>query len=250
MEQVTLPGTDLNAVVYRPAEGIARAVILSHPGGRLRPRDYDWLNVGLAEAGFLVVGLYQRGYGSGTPGDGDFAGPKQQADALAAVEGLMVATVVDDRPIGMVGHSMGAVLTLLTAARSPRLRSIVALSALVDMARHVHMLREFLPDTYKRYQCLVGGAPEDLPDGYRVRSPIEQATSIRAPTYLLVGENDRVCPPYHSMWMAEALRGNGTRVEIEVLRDAGHFFEPFNFGQPHTEEVTRRVVNWFADTLR
>ena len=59
-------------------KGTPTALIL--PAGKCFPEDYNWISGTLCRRGYLVYGLYQRGYGSGIPEVNDNAGPIQKQD--------------------------------------------------------------------------------------------------------------------------------------------------------------------------
>lgn len=71
---------------------------------------------------------------------------------------------------------------------------------------------------------LIGGTPEEVPDAYSSRSPINNASSISSPLLILQGSEDRVVPPAQATVMAEAIRSNGGECEIIIFEGEGHGF--------------------------
>jgi dipeptidyl aminopeptidase/acylaminoacyl peptidase len=253
-ERISLAGTDLNALLFRPPGQTRRSpAVLSVPGGGLSPEDYDWLHLPLSAAGFVVLAMYQRGFGSGAERDPttgprtDYAGPIQQRDALGALEVLAATPGVDPNRLGMVGHSLGAFVTLIVAGRTERLRAVSALSTVADMAVHVQRLELAYPDLYHRLTNLCGGPPDPAAEGYRIRSPIAYVAGVRAAVQLVTGANDAFLPSYALAEMVQAFARQGTQCEQIVVPNAAHFFEQpgFRTQTSHTAVVAAHVLRWF-----
>lgn len=92
--------------------GTGPAVLVCHATG-LCGRAYERLAAALSD-GFHVVAVDFRGHGeSPAPPDGDFSWDGMVRDVTAA------AAAIGDRPIHVVGHSMGGAAALAAEARSP-----------------------------------------------------------------------------------------------------------------------------------
>jgi dipeptidyl aminopeptidase/acylaminoacyl peptidase len=256
-ERIALAGTDLNALLFRPPDAASSApAILSHPGGGLRPEDYEWLHYPLAAAGFVVLALYQRGLGSGPdhvgpPPSSDYAGPIQQNDALSALEAMAALDGVDSNRLGMVGHSLGAFITLIVASKTTKLRAVSALSTIDDTAEHMNRVKAFLPDIYERWGRFIGGTPEENPEAHRVRSPLAHVRGITAAVQLVTGANDWALPSHESATLANALQAQGNQVDLVKLDGAGHFFDQVTFRtfRSYTPLVAAHVIRWFRRTV-
>lgn len=94
---------------------------------------YDAIASKLALRGYDVVSYTQRGFESSS-GLIDFAGTQTQADARKVVDWALSRTGANAQHIGMFGVSYGAGISLITAARDPRIKAVVALSTWADMA--------------------------------------------------------------------------------------------------------------------
>jgi dipeptidyl aminopeptidase/acylaminoacyl peptidase len=71
---------------------------------------------------------------------------------------------------------------------------------------------------------LLGGTPDQIPDVYKDRSPVNHASSIKSPLLVLQGEDDRVVPIEQADAIVEAVKTNGTLVEYIVFKGEGHGF--------------------------
>jgi pimeloyl-ACP methyl ester carboxylesterase len=142
----TRDGVPLSLVRKRVAGTSRGAVVLVHGYAQNR---YSWhlpqrsLTDHLAAAGFDVFNLELRGVGRsralGAPparAVADFAAQ----DLPAALDAVRAATG-DDRPF-LVGHSLGALVALAAAGRTPeRVRGVVSLAGIYDFARGNALLR-------------------------------------------------------------------------------------------------------------
>lgn len=106
---------------WRDGDGVP--VVLHHGFGA--SAEIDWVATGvvgaLTDAGRRVVGIDARGHGaSEKPHDAARYGePRMARDVVTLLDVLGVSAV------DLVGYSMGAVVSLLTAAREPRVRRLV-----------------------------------------------------------------------------------------------------------------------------
>jgi len=68
----------------------------------------------------------------------------------------------------------------------------------------------------------LGGKPHEIPDVYRVRSPITYAHTCTTPTLLVQGEADYRCPAGQSEQFYAHLKANGRITEIVRLPEMAH----------------------------
>lgn len=187
------------------------------------------------DAGFAVVHVNYRGstgYGSawrdaieGRPG-------LTELEDLAAVHDWAVASGLAD-PAGCVleGWSWGGYLVLLALGIQPQrwaagVAGVPVADYLAAYADEMEPLRAF-------DRSLFGGSPEEMPELYRMASPITYGDNVRAPILLLAGENDPRCPirqvdnylarlaelgKPHQHYRYDA--GHGSLVVAETLRHA------------------------------
>jgi pimeloyl-ACP methyl ester carboxylesterase len=105
-----------NTLCYRrtgPAD--AAAVIVLESGLASTAEQWEWISLGLARR-FAVVTYRRAGYGNST-----YAGRRQAYALDEAVADLtdLVGHVADDRPVVLLGHSLGGQLALRSATRLP-----------------------------------------------------------------------------------------------------------------------------------
>ncbi|HET9257207.1 MAG TPA: prolyl oligopeptidase family serine peptidase, partial [Pseudonocardiaceae bacterium] len=199
-EFVPTPHGRVHALVARPphaSEAPLPTVFLIHGGPHAADEDRFSAERALwLDAGFAVIHVNYRGstgYGSawrdaieGRPG-------LTELEDIAAVHDWAVsAGLADPARCAVAGWSWGGYLSLLALGTQPwRWAAGVAGIPVGDYATayadEMEPLRAF-------DRALFGGTPEEVPERYRVSSPISYAARVRAPVLVLAGENDPRCP--------------------------------------------------------
>ena len=205
----------LDADVYAPEDGGPRrpAMLVIHGGawtGGDKGENKAWSRW-LASRGCVVVDMQYR-----------LAPAANWQESVADIE-LGLAWVrehaadlrVDPDRVSLLGRSAGGHLALLaaytTAARPPH--RVVALYAPSDLARLYARSRHLCAPL----EALARGAPSDVPDAYRLASPIVRAHSGAPPTLLIHGARDDAVPSDHSRQLAHRLDRLGVpRQYLEV----------------------------------
>jgi pimeloyl-ACP methyl ester carboxylesterase len=186
------------------------------------------------------------------PGHGRSAGPGLAGiDAVAACVLAALAAVGAERA-ALVGHSMGALAALAAAAKAPdRITSLALLGVAPLMPVHPDLLAEAASGAHNAVDLMVtwavgrqaqlgaNAAPglwltgaalrlleradaavlaADLAACDAYRGAAAAGASVRCPTLLLLGGDDRMTPPGKAVAFARAFRDGQSR----VLRGCGH----------------------------
>lgn len=251
----------LHGVLSLPASrsGAVGAVLLVAGSG---PQDRDgartelpgyapWRDVrdALVQHGLAVLRLDDRGVGAST---GRFAGATTDdfaADARAALVWLGARAEVDHRRMAIVGHSEGAVVSLLVAARTADVRALVLLGAPSRTGREIAAWqrqtlvasdRARWPPAERAAVLATASAQADslaAHDPWLHRwfslDPRAIARDVRTPVLLIHGANDRQVPPDQADELATALRGAGASpVEVQHFGDTDHLLLVDHDGDP------------------
>ncbi len=155
--------------------------------------------------------------------------PTTLDDAAAAIDHLTVLDQpLDLARVAAVGHSAGGQLAIWAAARrglppgapgaDPQVvpRAAVVQAGLLDL---VAAAQEGLGSDAT--QAFIGGGPDQVPDRYRLASPVARVP-IETPVVLVHGEDDHIVPSSQSRRYAEAAVSAGDRVDLIELAGAGH----------------------------
>lgn len=174
--------------------------------------------------GFAVVDVDYRGssgYGRAYRESLNGAwGLADVADAIAAVDHLVAAGLVDGQRAAIRGGSAGGFTTLAALTFSSRFRAGASHYGIGDLellARDTHKFEARYLDR------LVGPLPEAA-DIYRQRSPTHHIERINCPVLFLQGLEDRVVPPNQTEQMVAALDARGVPVACILFAEEGHGF--------------------------
>ena len=159
-------------------------------------------------------------------------------------------------PIGLVGHSMGGAVALLTAADAAPVASVVTWAAVASFDRftdeHKRLWRSegFLPIPNARTgQVHRVGLRwlEEVESGDAAIDPLAAAARLDVPTLLLHGDADTSVPLGEAHALIERLSERTST--LEVVPGAGHTFgakHPFAGSPPHLEAVLERTLSHLA----
>lgn len=126
-------GVTLVAQVFTPTgHGPFPLVVMPASWGQ-GPGQYTQIARRFAASGYEVLAYGQRGFG-GSGGLIDLAGEATQTDVSTVITWALKNTPASRTKIASVGISYGAVMSLLAAARDPRIRVVVAMSGWSDLA--------------------------------------------------------------------------------------------------------------------
>jgi predicted acyl esterase len=129
----TRPGVTLSAEVTTPkGRGPFPLVVMPASWGS-SDNEYRGLALQMSDAGYVVVGYAQAGF-AGSGGEVDYAAAPTQRDASSVISWALKHTPADSKRIGMLGVSYGGGVSLLAAARDPRIKAVVAMSTWTDLA--------------------------------------------------------------------------------------------------------------------
>jgi pimeloyl-ACP methyl ester carboxylesterase len=213
-------------LTFHPGNRKETLVILGHglTGNKDRP-----LLVALAQ------GLSARGWPCiriSFSGNGNSEGRFEKVSITKGIGDLkaVLETVPDYVRVAYVGHSMGAAIGVLTAARDLRIRMLVSLAGMTRTADFVE--REFGGLTPGR-DFMWGEEDHPLSDGFvadlkRIGDVLSAAASITQPWLLIHGSADDLVPVQDGR---DAYAAAVCRKQWLELDGAGHSFEETDYPQ-------------------
>jgi pimeloyl-ACP methyl ester carboxylesterase len=224
-------GERLDGVFVPGAPGARELVVIGH--GVTSSHDRPWL-VELAGA------LARHGLASlriSFSGNGASQGRFEDATPLKEVEDLgAVLDAADGWRAAYVGHSMGAAVGVLRAARDERVRALVSLAGMLHVARFFETHFAALPfgaPMLGKARCPWNRA---LAEGARALGSLEaSARAVRVPWLLVHGTADELVPHRDSL---DAARVAGPTARVELLEGVDHRFTGA------IEPMTRLVAPW------
>ena len=230
-------GLKIQAYLYQPArKGPFPAVVYNHGsriGNERRPTPFVPVGRMLAEAGYVVLVPERRGYGTsdgmlfseevGTdPGERFVKRMEDEAgDVLAAVEYLKTLSEVDAHRIGLVGWSLGGIVSVLAASRS------TGIGAVVNQAG-ASLTWDASPAIQKAL--------------------LEAAAKIRVPLLGMVAENDRTTKAVEAV--VESAKKGGGAARLVVYPKYTPPENPRQISPGHLIFAADGMDIWRGDVLR
>jgi dipeptidyl aminopeptidase/acylaminoacyl peptidase len=219
------PGGVIHSLVaVPPGPGPHPTIFSVHGGPHHMEADAFYADrAAFVDLGCAVVGINYRGstgYGSawrdaltGRPG------LTELEDVRAVVQWAIETGLADPARCVISGGSWGGYLALLGAGTQPDLWA--AAVAVVPVADYVAAYEDEMEQLKAFDRSLFGGSPDEVPEVYRLCSPLTYVADVTAPLLVTAGANDPRCPIRQIDNYLEAAARLGK--DVEVYRyDAGH----------------------------
>ena len=237
-------GESIRGTLHKPELATDRGVVLGHcftcsrHTGILRS-----IANHLSREGFMALRFDFSGNGQS---EGVFAQStysKQVSEMTTGVDFLAAEGV---QWVGTAGHSLGASVAVLTAARSERIRAVCAIAGRLSGMSPKHFLSRPQKDELNRsgrVQFSSRGRALELTstffsDAGRYNLP-EIVAELRTPLLVVHGDRDEIVA-VEEAYRAE--KANPEGVELAVFNNADHMF-----GDTDVQElVAKRVAGWFS----
>ena len=222
---VERPYGTVHAFLSRPAgEPPYAGVFVVHGGPTANDTDSWRPDVAShVDDGYAVVQVNYRGstgYGSAwRDAIEESPGLVEMEDIRAVRDHLVREGVLRDDAVALTGGSWGGFLTLLGVGTQPQ--SWAAAVAEVPVADYVAAYEDEMEPLRAFDRSLFGGSPAEVPERYRVASPLTYVDEVTAPLLVMAGENDPRCPIRQVENYLAALAERGKAHEVYRF-DAGH----------------------------
>ncbi|WP_256391813.1 S9 family peptidase [Natronoarchaeum rubrum] len=224
-------GLEIEALLYDSGERPSPAVVKPHGGPRAQDtRSFDLYTQFLVSQGYSVLEVNYRG----STGRGrefvellyDDWGGDEQADIAEGAKLLRDKDWIDENRIAVFGGSYGGYSAYCQMTMYPELYDAgvawIGLTDLDDMFENTmpHYRTELLEKNI--------GTPDENPDLYRERSPVNHAENLAAPLLMVHGVNDRRVPVSQARIFRDELRdlgfedGEDGDFEYVELGEEGH----------------------------
>ncbi|GAA5847199.1 hypothetical protein JCM9279_006134 [Rhodotorula babjevae] len=250
----TPDGARAYGIYYPPASGTHAGVdgtlppLVTHVHGgptASASRGLGWGVAFFTSRGFAYVDV---DYGGSTGYGKDFRerlagqwGVVDFKDTVECVEYLIKEGKVDKEKVAITGGSAGGFTVLGSLANSKVFTAGTSYFGVAD-------IKMLCDDTHKfesHYLFrLVGGTPDEIPDVYKERSPINKASQITAPLLLLQGTADKIVPPEQAEVMLERVRASGGKCELVLFEGEGHGFR----AKAALKEAFEKELAWYRSS--
>lgn len=202
----------------------------------------------LARNGIATLRMDDRGTGAS---GGTFKGATSEdfgEDARAGLAYLRTRPEIRVDRLGVLGHSEGAVITPMVAAKEPKLRAIVLLAGVAEPARsalHFQMKNLIEHNTKlnpaekevqiaeipKKIDAMMASDP--WMNFFLTYDPAATMRKVKTPVLILTGSNDQQAVPQQVALQEAAFKAAGNKdVTARVLPGLNHLFVEDNDGFP------------------
>lgn len=149
--------------------------------------------------------------------------------------------------IGVVGFSLGAATTLITASQSDLIDSAIAVSGPTSFWRIEYYFWQLDPENDLFFGIFGhGGKGKGVRPGpfwLKKKNPIDCVGNIKCPVLYIHGEKDWLIKPWH----AEALyKKTNAKKHLALIKKGPH---AEYLVRKNKEETVRHIKNWFKETL-
>jgi dipeptidyl aminopeptidase/acylaminoacyl peptidase len=220
-------GMEVQGWLYRtPGEKLG-TIVLVHGGPTSHAEDRFNAQIQyLASRGFDVLTPNYRG----STGFGllfqesikqDGWGGREQEDIRSGIEALIDANVAEPGRVGVTGTSYGGYSAWWAITHfDPEIVAAAApICGMTDLALDYYATR---PDLRPYSEEMMGGSPEDVPDRYRERSPINFVENIKGDLLIIQGSKDPNVTTDNVHAVTRALEKHGIPYELLTFEDEGH----------------------------
>jgi dipeptidyl aminopeptidase/acylaminoacyl peptidase len=177
-------------------------------------------------------GSYGQGEAFTAANKRDFGGGDLR-DILAGVDAVEKIAPIDDKRLGVAGHSYGGFMTMWTVTHSHRFHAAIAGAGLSDWISYYgeNGIDQWMTPFF-------GATAYDDPAIYEKLSPIYYIKNAHTPTFIYVGERDVECPAPQSFEFFRGLQAMGTPASLVVYAGQGHAIrDPADLVDLHKREA-------------
>jgi dipeptidyl aminopeptidase/acylaminoacyl peptidase len=177
----------------------------------------------LAQKGYAVIAPTYRGE-DGSEGKVEVA-QGEVNDVLNALNLFGKLPRVDPKRIAFVGTSHGALVSLLAATKTDKVKALVFGYGVVDIYRWFDYLKESKQlGEDALTQQVYGKGPEDKPENFRIRHALTVLPNLRIPVLILQGDKDKIVPLEQGQILQTKLTELRKSSVLRTYPNSGHGF--------------------------
>lgn len=220
-------GLSIHGWLYRAEPNPKRAVIYIHGGPTSHSEDKLNPQIQfLVSQGFNVLDVNYRGstgYGLRFRESIKIGGwgSLEQTDIASGARALIDAGLADIGRIGVTGTSYGGYSAwhLITHYPAEIIAAAAPICGMTDLEVDYHTTR---PDLRPYSEEMLGGKPDDVPERYFERSPINFVQNIQGKLLIVQGAKDPNVTPENVRQVVDRLRTHKIDYDLLVFEDEGH----------------------------
>jgi len=223
----SVDGLEVQGWLYRtPGEKLG-TIVLIHGGPTSHAEDrFNALIQYLLSRGFEVLTPNYRGStGFGLPFQEsikqDGWGGREQEDIGSGIEALVRSGVAEPGRVGVAGTSYGGYSAwwAITHFEPEIVAAAAPICGMTDLVLDYYSTR---PDLRPYSEEMMGGSPEEVPDRYYQRSPINSVRNIKGELLIVQGLKDPNVTHDNVNTVTKALQRENVPYELLTFEDEGH----------------------------
>jgi dipeptidyl aminopeptidase/acylaminoacyl peptidase len=171
-------------------------------------------------------------------------GGREQADIATGAQALIQAGLALPGKVGVTGTSYGGYSSWRQITTYPPevIAAAAPICGMTDLRVDYETTR---PDLRPYSEEMIGGSPEQIPDKYAERSPINYIQNIRGRLLIIQGGQDPNVTPENVRLVRQRLDERNIPYELLVFEDEGHgVYKPANEAVLYT-----RLADFFDEAL-
>jgi acetyl esterase/lipase len=247
---MSVDGLEIQGWLYRAQPNPKRAIVYVHGGPTWHSEDAIKAQLQyFVSRGFNVLDVNYRG----STGFGlrfkelikeDGWGGREQADITNGARALIEAGLSDPGRVGVTGTSYGGYSSYYQITHAPR-EVIGAAAPICGMTDLVVDHDTTRPDLRPYSVEMMGGTPDQVPERYFERSPINFVSNIKGKLLIVQGGLDPNVTPENVRQVREKLESAGIPYDLLVFEDEGHGIVKL----ANQERLYDRLADFFDETL-
>jgi len=148
-------------------------------------------------------------------------GGREQADITYGARALIEADLADPGRVGVTGTSYGGYSSYFQITHAPPevIGAAAPICGMTDLVVDYHTTR---PDLRPYSAEMLGGTPEQVPERYFERSPVNFVRDIKGQLLIVQGGLDPNVTPENVRQVRDKLEEAGIPYDLLVFKDEGH----------------------------
>jgi dipeptidyl aminopeptidase/acylaminoacyl peptidase len=220
-------GMEVQGWLYRtPGEKLGTIVLIhGGPTSHAEDRFNAQIQYHLSRGFDVLTPNYRGSTGFGLPFQEsikhDGWGGREQEDIRTGIEALVRSGLAEPGRVGITGTSYGGYSAwwAITHFEPEIVTAAAPICGMTDLALDYYATR---PDLRPYSEEMMGGSPQDVPDRYRERSPINFVKNIKGDLLIVQGSKDPNVTQDNVYAVTKALQRENVPYELITFEDEGH----------------------------
>ena len=170
-------------------------------------------------------------------------GGREQVDIAAGADALIKAGLAEPGRIAVTGTSYGGYSSwwLITHYHPDLIAASAPICGMTDLVVDYETTR---PDLRTYSEEMIGGTPQDIPEKYQERSPINYVQNIKGKLLIIQGAKDPNVTPENVREVETRLKEHQIRYETLVFENEGH-----GIIRTKNQEILYKRLSAFFDSV-